>query len=49
MPSNSKTHLNRAFDHLDNVIYIMGEVIKEEMPKRSENILWKTIHSAAIL
>ena len=28
MPSNSKTHLNRAFDHLDNVIYIMGEVIK---------------------
>ena len=28
MPSNSKTHLNRAFDHLDEVIYIMGEVIK---------------------
>ncbi|MCB1223963.1 MAG: hypothetical protein KDK21_08540 [Mesotoga sp.] len=28
MPSNSKTHLNRAFDHLENVIYIMGEVMK---------------------
>ena len=28
MPPNSKTHLNRAFDHLDEVIYIMGEVIK---------------------
>ncbi len=28
MPPNSKTHLNRAFEHLDEVIYIMGEVIK---------------------
>ena len=28
MQSNSRTHLNRAFDHLDNVIYIMGEVTK---------------------
>jgi len=28
MQSNSRTHLDRAFDHLDNVIYIMGEVIK---------------------
>ncbi len=28
MSPDSKTHLNRAFDHLDNVIYIMGEVIK---------------------
>ncbi|MGC9320980.1 MAG: hypothetical protein ACP5FY_01885, partial [Kosmotogaceae bacterium] len=28
MPSNSKTHLNRAFDHLDNVIYIMAEVMR---------------------
>jgi len=28
MTSNSKTHLNRAFDHLDNVIYIMAEVMR---------------------
>ena len=28
MQSNSRTHLDRAFDHLDNVIYIMREVIK---------------------
>ncbi len=28
MPPNSKTHLNRAFDHLDNVVYIMAEVMK---------------------
>ncbi len=28
MQPNSRTHLDKAFDHLDNVIYIMGEVIK---------------------
>jgi hypothetical protein len=28
MQSNSRTHLDRAFDHLDNVIYIMAEIMK---------------------